>query len=40
MPDESGFDDLQELQEHLEWEHTAAKLPVSLPSAPQNCVVM
>lgn len=40
VPDE--FEDLAEFQEHLEWQHTAAQLPVALPipSAPKQCAVM
>ena len=43
VPDDSGFDDLEEFREHLAWQHTAATLPVTLPSlpaAPTNCSVM
>jgi hypothetical protein len=41
VPDEGGFSDLAEFQEHLEWQHTAMSLPsVALPSAPANCAVM
>ncbi|KAI3553579.1 hypothetical protein CABS03_13884 [Colletotrichum abscissum] len=39
--DESGFEDLQAFQEHLEWQHTAASIPaVPLPKAAKDCVVM
>jgi hypothetical protein len=41
--DESGFEDLQALQEHLEWQHTPSQLPVSIPSlstTTSNCVIM
>ncbi|KAF3811184.1 hypothetical protein GCG54_00001498 [Colletotrichum gloeosporioides] len=39
--DESGFEDLQAFQEHLEWQHTATSIPaVPLPKAAKDCVVM
>lgn len=39
--DESGFEDLEAFQEHLEWQHTAASIPaVPLPKAAKECVVM
>ncbi|KAH7363002.1 hypothetical protein B0T11DRAFT_90203 [Plectosphaerella cucumerina] len=40
-PDDLAFDDLGALQEHLEWQHTAAAMPaVSLPAATPNCALM
>jgi hypothetical protein len=41
-PDEE-FDDVKSLQEHLEWQHGTATLPVGLPTtttAENNCLVM
>ncbi|KAL0943854.1 uncharacterized protein CTRU02_201741 [Colletotrichum truncatum] len=39
--DESGFEDLDAFQEHLEWQHTATSIPaVSLPKVAKECVVM
>jgi hypothetical protein len=40
VADESGFDDLQEFQEHLEWQHTQVSLPVAIPTVSSNCRVM
>ncbi|GKT84798.1 hypothetical protein Ct61P_02648 [Colletotrichum tofieldiae] len=39
--DDSGFEDLQAFQEHLDWQHTAASIPaVPLPKAAKECLVM
>ncbi|KAK1243847.1 hypothetical protein MKX08_001985 [Trichoderma sp. CBMAI-0020] len=41
-PDEE-FDDVKSLQEHLEWQHGTATLPIGLPTtttAENNCLVM
>ena len=43
-PDLNGHEDLKALQEHLEWQHTTAppqtSVPVAIPAASSNCVVM
>ncbi|KAF6836331.1 hypothetical protein CMUS01_05461 [Colletotrichum musicola] len=39
--EESGFEDLDAFQEHLEWQHTATSIPaVPLPKAAKDCAVM